>query len=202
MQLVLDVVSHRGGETDAARLRERLQTGCDIDAVAIEVAGFDDYVTQVDPYAELDPLLRRYTGIACDHAPLDIEGATHCLDNTGKLDQHTVTCEFHNPAAVLGDGAVDQLAPMPLEAHERALLVSTHEAGIASDISHKNCSQSTLNHLPVAGTRCHPTGSIVQDIESHILSRSACLLRRTDGVKHLDREASQSVFFTFSPAPD
>jgi hypothetical protein len=41
--------------------------------------------------------------IAADHAALDRDGASNCIDHAGKFDQGTIACRLDDPATVRGD---------------------------------------------------------------------------------------------------
>ena len=52
---VADLVAHRAGDADAARLGKHLEARRDIDAIAENVVLLDDHVAEIDADAELDP---------------------------------------------------------------------------------------------------------------------------------------------------
>src|SRR6202040_3639292 len=106
----------------------------DIDTIAIDVAAVLDDVPEIDPDTELDALLLRHPDVAFGHLLLNLDGATHRIDNAGELDQQPVASRFNNAAAVLLDLRVGKLASQPLQRSESALLVRSHQTRIASDI--------------------------------------------------------------------
>jgi hypothetical protein len=61
------VLLNAGRDADAARLGQAFEPGCDIDAVAKDVAILDDDVPLVDADAERDTAFRRQQGIGCGH---------------------------------------------------------------------------------------------------------------------------------------
>src|SRR5205823_10830278 len=65
------------------------------------------------------------------------------------LGQHAVARGLDDAPLVLGDLAVDQLAPMRLEARERALLVGADQPRVTRDIRGKNGGEPTLHDSPV-----------------------------------------------------
>jgi hypothetical protein len=76
-------------------------------AIAKNVVTIDDYIANIDADSELDAFLRRDIGVAFNHAALNVDGATHRVDDTSKLDEHAVAGGLDNAAAVLGDLRVD-----------------------------------------------------------------------------------------------
>ena len=94
----------------------------------------NDHISQVDPDAELDPLLRRSACIALDHSPLDLDRAPHRINNTGKIRQEAVAGVLYDPAPVLGDLRIDQLLEVRLQPLVRPLLIRAHQARIAGHV--------------------------------------------------------------------
>jgi hypothetical protein len=81
------LVAHDGCDTKAAGLSQRLQAGCDVHPIAMDVLTIDDDVTHVDADPKLNSPLGWYTGIAMDHSPLHFDRAAHSINNAGKLEQ-------------------------------------------------------------------------------------------------------------------
>ena len=78
-ELVADVLPYRAGDADPAGLRERLQPGGDVDAVAINVAALGDHIAEVDADPKGDPLIVGDIGIAVEHRPLQLDGTANRL---------------------------------------------------------------------------------------------------------------------------
>src|SRR6185437_8676603 len=112
-QLVLDLLVDAAGDIDGARLGEALQPRRDVDAVAEDVVGLDDHVAEIDPDAIEDPLRVRQGRVAPDHALLDDDGAAHGLDRAVEHREEAVAGVLDDPAVMLDDGRIDQLAPLP-----------------------------------------------------------------------------------------
>src|SRR6516165_3277732 len=83
------------------------------------------------------PVLR--SGIACCTA------TAHRIDDAGKLHQHAVAGGLDDPATVLGDLRIEELAAQGFEAFERAFLVRPHQPSIADDISGQDRRQPSLD---------------------------------------------------------
>ena len=75
IHLVADLVICGIGNANSTRLRYRLHPGRHIHTIAEQVLSFDHHITEIDPYAELDPLLGRHVGISAVHPALEMKGA-------------------------------------------------------------------------------------------------------------------------------
>src|SRR4029077_8905916 len=108
-ELVANVIPHRAGNADPAGLGQGFQPCGDVDAVAVDVTALGDYIAEIDPDAEGDPLILGDVGIAVDHRPLQLDGAADRIDDAGKFDQHPVAGSLYYPAVVLLDLRIDKL---------------------------------------------------------------------------------------------
>ena len=103
------------------------------------------FTTNAD--AKPDPLVLRHIGILFCYSALNFDGASHCIDGTGKFDQHTVASGLDDAAAMLGDCRVDKRFSESLELRQRAFLVDTNQAAITGDIRRQDSRQSPLYGL-------------------------------------------------------
>jgi hypothetical protein len=113
-QLVQDLIPYNLADADVAGFRQRLEPRCDVHAVAVNVIPVDDDVADVDANTKFDPLLRRHARIALGHATLDINGATHRINDAGELEQKSVAGGLDDATPVLGNLGVDQLVTVSL----------------------------------------------------------------------------------------
>ena len=90
----------RRADADPARLGQCLQARSDVDAIAKDIAVFDNDVADIDAHAEFDPASGWHGGIAGDHFALHLDGAAHGVNDTGELDQKPVTGCLHDAATV------------------------------------------------------------------------------------------------------
>src|ERR1700676_604353 len=88
-------------DADAARLGEPLKPSRDGDPIAVDGVAVDDDVAEVDADTELDAVVHRYIGVALCHAALDIDRASHRIDDTSKFDEHAVASGLDDAAVVL-----------------------------------------------------------------------------------------------------
>ena len=86
----MDLVVHDAGDADPARLGDPLQPRGDVDAVAVNVAVFDDHITRVDADAELDARVLGGGIVACCHPPLHCDGAGDRFDDTREFNQDSI----------------------------------------------------------------------------------------------------------------
>src|SRR5262249_2404187 len=132
---------------DSAGLGQRLQTGCEVDAIAIKVAALDDDVTEIDADAQHDALVVRLADPGLGHPFLQLDGAANRIDRAGELDQHAVTHHLDNPTVVSRDKRTQNVASTNFERRQRADLVLLHKAAVANDIGGKNGGKATLAAL-------------------------------------------------------
>ena len=122
------------GDQHAAGLRKTLQPCRDIHPVPKDVVLFNNHITEVNPNAEHNPLLRGDILIALGHIPLDPHRAPNGIDHALELDKEAVAGAFDDSAAVLADLRIDQLPEMGLEPLVRPLLISPHQARVTRHI--------------------------------------------------------------------
>jgi hypothetical protein len=99
-------------DADAARRRQPLQPRRDVDAIAVNVAAIDDDVAEIGPDAKAQALLLGEVQIAFRHRALDFAGTTHSVDDAGKFRQHAVAGGLDDPAVMLADLRIDDVAQM------------------------------------------------------------------------------------------
>ena len=134
IELVAHLVTYDPIDADPARLGQSFESRCDVDTVAIDLAAVLDDVAEIDPDTELDAPLVRHSDVAFGHLLLNLDGATHRIDNAGELDQQPVASRLNNAAAMLLDLWVGKLASQLLQRSESAFFVRSHQTRIASDI--------------------------------------------------------------------
>ena len=149
---VADLIAHGARDADAAGLGEHLETRRDVDAIAEDIVVLDDHVAEIDADAELDPPRRRHIGIAPRHPPLDLGSARHRVNDAAELHQHAVAGRLDDAAPVLGNGGIDELKAMGLEARKRPRLVDLHQPAVADHVGGKDCCEPSLGsarfHFP------------------------------------------------------
>src|SRR5262249_15558468 len=152
-----DLLAHRGGDTDAAGVGERLQPGGDVDAIAKNVVAVDDHIAEIDADTKLYRARRREVRIAPPHPCLDLAGTLDRADHALELDQQPVARGLDDAPAMPGDRRIDQLQAMGLEPRQRARLVYLHEPAVADHIGGKNRNELTfrLRHLHQAAFCLH-----------------------------------------------
>jgi hypothetical protein len=109
-----------------------------IDAVAKDIVIVDDNIADVNADPKLDAIVLRRIRILLGHAVLNFDGASRCVDGTGKFDQHAIASCLDDVSAMLSDFGIDERFSERLEMSKRAFLVGTHQAAIASDIRRQN----------------------------------------------------------------
>jgi hypothetical protein len=143
----LDLVVHDARDADPARLGDPLQPRRDVDAVAVNVAVFDDHIARVDADAELDALVLGGCIVPRRHLPLQRDGAGDRFDDAREFDQDSIAGSLDDASLVLGDLRVDQIAAQRPEARQGAGLVPFHQAAVSHDVGRQNGREPALDPL-------------------------------------------------------
>ena len=75
-------------------------------------------------HSKFDALVRCDPSVALDHRPLDFNGAVDCVDDTPELDNCAIAGALDDPAAVHGDGLIDQVASERPQARQNSVLTA------------------------------------------------------------------------------
>ena len=120
-----DILLNAGRDADATGLGQAFEASRDVDAVAEDVALFDDDVALVYADAELDATFRGQRGVTFGQGCLDFGPTSQSVDDADELDEQAVAGGFYDAAAVDGDLRIDHFGTECLEAAERAFLASS-----------------------------------------------------------------------------
>jgi hypothetical protein len=107
-QFVFDLIVHRAGDENAARLRYALDAHRNIDAIPVQLLAILAHFTHMNPHAKCDTLLSRQRHIACVYLALYLDGALHRTADTREFRQQAIATRADGMAAVL---------PHPLNHH-------------------------------------------------------------------------------------
>jgi hypothetical protein len=124
------------------------EPGGDVDAVAVDVGVLDDHIAEVHADPESDPLFFRCRGIPLDHRPLYGQRAGNRFDHAHELDQQAIAGRLDDPAVVLCDHRIDQLATVGFKARECPFLALARLPRIARDIGRQYRHQPALDAFP------------------------------------------------------
>ena len=135
---------HRARDANPSGFCEALKAGCDVHAVAVEVAFLTDHVAQIDADPEPDAVVIRYIPLTLGHAALNASGAFDCIDSARELTEHPVPGQLDEPAVVFGEQRLDQLLAMRIEPRKRAGFITLHQARVARNVRNENSGEATL----------------------------------------------------------
>ena len=155
-QLVPDLIVHRAGDAEAARLGQGLQARGHVDAVAVVVTiRLRHHIPDIDAEAQTEPALRRQPGVALEHGALDPDGAGDGPDRAGELGQQAVAHRLDEAPVRRRDGGVQNLPAQGLEAAQRSGLVRAHEPAVAHDIADQDRGETAFGAalVPVSTLR-------------------------------------------------
>jgi hypothetical protein len=133
-KFVEHLITDNPTDADSARVRQRLEARCDIDAVAEDVVVVNDDVTDVNADTKGDAISGRDVCIALGHAALYVDRAPHRVDYTRELQQQAIAGGFDDPATIFGNLRVNQLPPMSFQCGQGGAVVAAHEQRIAHHI--------------------------------------------------------------------
>ena len=151
----------RARDADATRRRKRLETRSDVHAIPEQVVGLDHHVAYVDANAEFQPAVCGNALIRLGKPLLCLHRALNGIHGARELGEHAVACGVGDPAAVLRDEAIQDLAARR-EKTKCPDLVRPHQAGIAGHVGRHDGGEPALDPLVRWGHR-------------QSLSTSACL---------------------------
>ena len=143
----MHVFLHPRRHANASGLSEPLETGRNVDAVAVNCIGLANDVADMDADAELDAALRRHVGVARGHAALNIHRTTYGIHHADELNDHPVAGGIDDAPTMPGDFGINQFFAVCLELAKRALLVGTHQPAVSSDIGREDGCQSPPHAL-------------------------------------------------------
>src|ERR1700747_806393 len=106
-----------------ARLGDPLDLDGNVDAIAVDVVRFNDDVAEIDADPVLDPGMVRHRCISADHVLLDDNAAPDGFDRAIEGRNESVAGGFDEPAVVLENARLYQIALDPSDARMRSFLV-------------------------------------------------------------------------------
>jgi hypothetical protein len=158
---VADAFVDDGGDANSAGLGQRLETGRDIDAVAVNIVALDDHVAEIDADAQND--LRLAQGFVGQKAirPLHGQRAMDGVDDAAELHDRAVADQLDDPPIMGGDRRIEDGLAVLLQRRQRALLVDPHKARIADHVGCEDRRELTVDaffgHSRQSLTRRSPT---------------------------------------------
>ena len=127
------------GDANPTRLGERFQTRGNIDAIAINVAAFNNNITKVDADSQHNCWLRSTSVRPLGTVALHRKCTIHSVDHATKLGDDAIPDQFHNAATMGGDSRVEDCFPVAFQSGKRARLVGSHQAGVAHYVGREDC---------------------------------------------------------------
>src|SRR5262249_43830502 len=120
---------NRSRNHNTSWLRNTLQSSSNVHCRAEEVAAFLNYISKMNPYADL----WAFALCATRELLLESQCTTDCIDGAPKLRQNTISRRVGDPTPVLSYLALCGL-PNVSEGSKRPGFIRLHELGVASDI--------------------------------------------------------------------
>ncbi len=153
-------------DTDSTRLRQSLETRCDIDSVTIDVTAIVDHLAQIDADSKTQALILGDLGVSLLQASLDQYGASQCIGDGGKIREHRVACVVNDStpqcAHHRGDGV-----ERARESAVRTLFILGCEAAVSGNVGIQDRRQ-------LSGKRCIRRHSNYPHVEENMKLGGGC----------------------------
>jgi hypothetical protein len=122
-------------DKDVSRFGNSLKPRCNVDAITVDVIGFDNDISEVYSNSILYPPLARQRRVTPDHALLDDDGAADGFDRAVEYREKAVARTFNETSVILDDRRVNEVASVAHHPRVRTLLIHCHEPAVAGDVS-------------------------------------------------------------------
>ena len=154
-QLAVHLLVHCLGHEDAAGLRNGLQAGGNVDAVAEHVVLLDDHIREVDADAEAHAPVVRQIGVARLGGLLHLGSEAHGIHHAAELGQEAVAQRLDDASTCLGNQRIDDGGLPRHQLGQRARFVALHQPRIARDIGREDCRETPfqVRHSGADGCR-------------------------------------------------
>ena len=133
--LMLYLFVDAAGDIDFAGLGYAFKPRGNIDAVAVNVVGFDNDIAKIDANSIFDPVMFRQRRIASHQILLNHDAAADGFDGTIEDRNEPVAGGFNQPAVMFHDAGFDEIALDALDTVVRAFFVDLHQAAVTGDIA-------------------------------------------------------------------
>ena len=132
---------------DAARSCNALKPCRNVHTISKDVVRLDDYIADVDAYAEGNAIVFRLIDCKSMNACLKLYRSSDRFNGACKLRHEAIAGVLHDAATVLGDCWMDRIRHERGKLRVRGLLVMVHQSRIASRVGSQYRSQPSLNPL-------------------------------------------------------
>jgi hypothetical protein len=100
----------------------------------VKVSAVGDRVANVDADTELDTAVGLLIGSIRWQLLLDLHGATHRAVDAVEHHKQRIACGIDDPATMLGDGWIDQVAAQRPQSLQRAGIIQADEAAVTHNV--------------------------------------------------------------------
>ena len=132
-QLFHHVIVDPARDAHAARVRQALEPGRDIDAVAENIPVLQHHIADIDADAKLHPAVFFEIVVRMRELVLDVDRALHRRQRAAERGQNAVARGAADPSLMAGDQPVGH-ATKSRQGRERSFLVDLHHAAVAGDV--------------------------------------------------------------------
>ena len=122
-----------------------MQSGGDVDTIAVNIIVLDDHIAQVDADAYLHATVRGHPNVTHCDVTLCGNRTAHRVNDARELHQYPVTHQFDDTAAVLSNSGCEQLLAQRLDREKRAGFVHAHEPRVTYHVGNEYSSETPLH---------------------------------------------------------
>ena len=130
----MHMIAHRSRDADAARRTFGLKPRRHIHRVAVEVSAIGNRVAKVDADAEADGSIRRLIAIMDRNLLLHLHRTAHRSIDAVEHDEQRVAAGLNDPAAMLLDRRVDQVAAERTQPCKRPCVIQADQAAVTHHV--------------------------------------------------------------------
>ncbi len=128
------MVAHRARDADTTDRTGGLQPGCHVYATAVNIRAVREYITDIDADAKADAPIGRLVAVKLRHTALHRNRAAYGRGGAGELEEQGIPRSIHEPAVVLAQFGLDQVAKEYLYSGKGARIVEVDQPAVAGNV--------------------------------------------------------------------
>jgi len=133
INLTHNPIVDRSRNVDAARLREGLEAGCNVDSIPEEIAFLDDDVVQIDPDTEHYPPVGQQCLVYSRTYFNQDNRAAHSLDDARELSKYLIAGPLNDASTKFADLRLNIFGPQGGQTGEATRLISRLEQFVTGE---------------------------------------------------------------------
>jgi hypothetical protein len=131
IELLAHMVAHRARDADTTDRTDGLQPGCYVYATAVNIRAVREDITDIDADAKPDAPVGRLVAVKLRHTALHRNRAAYRRGGAGELEEQGIPRSIHEPAVVLAQFRLDQVAKEYLYSSKSARIIELDQPAVA-----------------------------------------------------------------------